>query len=97
TLAVHVDSTRIVAGRGHLEDLGLARFRRIVAALQTNQVAGEIFRNTPDRVVDRARHHRVQRETDKSVELRVECGRGALALAVFAGSSGCGSRTGGVG
>src|SRR5215469_12653494 len=55
-LAIDVDAARIVTRFRHLEHLGSATLRRIVAALQPNQVAREILGYSPHRVVHWAGH-----------------------------------------
>jgi hypothetical protein len=69
---IDVDAARIEATVRNAIDLCAARLGRVVAAIDADDVAGEGFGRAPGRVVHRARHDAIERETDLRVELRVE-------------------------
>ena len=71
-IGVDIHAARIETRRGHFEELRHAGFRRIVAALQPNQIAGIRFGNAPDGIIDRTRNDRVEAVTDPRILLRIE-------------------------
>src|SRR5262249_51527455 len=68
-VGVDVDTTRIETGIWNLEDSGLAGLRRIITDLHANQHAREwIFRNSPDRIINRARNDGIKVVPDQRIQ-----------------------------
>jgi hypothetical protein len=88
-VGVDVHTARIEAGLRHLVDLGHAGLRRVLAAIDANQITGIAFRHAPHRVVHRARDHAVKAVADERIELRIgAAGLRASACAARASTGG---------
>ena len=78
-VAVDIHAARIEARLRDFEQLRLAGGRRVVAALQPYEIAGKLFADAPDAIVDRTRDDRVHRVADHRSELGSEGQRRAAA------------------
>src|SRR5688572_23849328 len=70
-VGVDVHTAGIEARLGNLVDLGDARLRRVLAAIDANEITGIALGDAPDRVVHRARDHAVEAIAHEGVELGI--------------------------
>src|SRR5207302_8252555 len=80
-ITVDVDAARIKPWLWNFEDQSLAADWRVVAALHTNEVTGELLGNAPHRRIYRTRDHAIEVVADHRVQLRIECSCGLASSA----------------